>query len=122
MVTGHGITVAREALPFGVQGVSMGGRILLRPDLTPAQAFAVLVHEYSHELLHRNQRTASKTVRETEAEAIAYVVCRAVGLDPTTACADYIQLYRGNSETLAASLQIIQQTASGIIVHVRSSD
>lgn len=70
MVAGHGITLAGAALPAGVQGASTGGRILLRPDLTPAQAFAVLVHEYSHELLHRNRRGACKTVLETEAEAI----------------------------------------------------
>ena len=32
-----------------------------------------------------------------------------------TRSADYIQLYRGDTETLAESLEIIQKTASGIV-------
>ena len=78
-------------------GVSFGGRILLRDDLAPAVEFAVLVHEIAHELLHRGERRAavSKTARETEAEAVAFVVSRAIGLDTNTAAADYIKLYSG---------------------------
>lgn len=55
-------------------GASMKGRILLRDDLSPAAEFSVLVHEVAHELLHGGDRrsTTSKTVRETEAEAVAF--------------------------------------------------
>lgn len=52
-------------------GASLKGRILLRDDLSAAVTFSVLVHEVAHELLHSGDRraAASKTVRETEAEA-----------------------------------------------------
>jgi len=70
----------------------------------------------AHELLHQGDgRPGSRTVRETEAEAVAFVVCEAVGLQANGAAADYIQLYQGDSKTLAASLERIQRTAAGII-------
>jgi hypothetical protein len=54
-------------------------------------------------------------VRETEAEAVAYVVNNAVGLDVSTASADYIQLHSGDRSTLAESLGYVQQTANKIL-------
>jgi antirestriction protein ArdC len=98
-------------------GRSHGGRISLREGLAPAAEFSVLVHELAHELLHRRdgQERPSKTVRETEAEAVAFVVCQAIGLETGTAASDYIQLYDGDTKTLGASLDRIQKTAAAII-------
>jgi len=53
--------------------------------------------------------------RKTEAEAIAFVVSKAVGLETGTAAADYIHLYHGNASLLAESLEVIQK-ASAIIL------
>jgi hypothetical protein len=68
-------------------------------------------------LIHKSERRTSttKTVRETEAEAIAFVVSKAVGLETGTASADYIQLYHGKASLLAESLEVIQK-ASGVIL------
>lgn len=116
-VAACGITFDRSDVPFGADGVSTGGRIAVRPGLTPAEEFAVTVHELAHELLHRGEdrKTLSKTVRETEAEAVAFVVSTAIGLDTGTAASDYIQLYNGDTDTLSASLDRIQRTASAIL-------
>jgi hypothetical protein len=54
-------------------------------------------------------------VRETEAEAVAFVVCHAIGLDTNTSSTDYIQLHAGDRTTLAESLALVQQTASLIL-------
>jgi len=80
----------------------------------------VLVHEIAHELLHTGDRRAntSKTVRETEAEAVAFVVSHAIGLNTSTAASDYIQLYSGNKETLLGSLELIQRAATEILAVV----
>ena len=98
-------------------GVSYGGRIAILPGQSKAEEFSTLVHEGAHEMLHRaGRRTATtKTVRETEAEAVAFVIGKAVGLITGTASADYIQLYHGNASLLAESLEVIQQTASIIL-------
>jgi hypothetical protein len=54
-------------------------------------------------------------VRETEAEAVAFIVGQAVGLEMGTASSDYIQLYKGNAALLAESLQVIQRTSAVIL-------
>jgi hypothetical protein len=77
----------------------------------------VLVHEIAHELLHTGDRRAetSKTVRETEAEAVAFVVSHAIGLSTSTAASDYIQLYSGDKDTLLGSLDLIRRAATEIL-------
>jgi len=68
-------------------------------------------------MLHQDpaNRPQEKTVREAEAEAVAYVVCQGIGLDANTASSDYIQLYDGDKKTLMASLERIQRTAAEIL-------
>jgi hypothetical protein len=109
------LTYDRAIAP--ARGMSSGGKITLLPDLSPAEHLAVLVHELGHELLHRGDRrpATTHTIRETEAEAVAYVVSTAIGLDTSTSCSDYIQLHSGDKTTLAESLTFIQQTASIIL-------
>lgn len=115
-VAERGIQLDNDDLPGSADGVSRGGRISIRPGLEPAHEFAVIVHELAHELLHRGEnRPQSKTVRETEAEAVAFVVSQAIGLDASSAARDYIQIYDGKTETLAQSLDRIQHVAAEII-------
>ena len=98
-------------------GMSYGGKIVLLPGQSKAEEFATLVHELAHEMLHKAERRTqtTKTVRETEAEAIAFVVSKAVGLQTGTASADYIQLYHGNASLLAESLEVIQKASAVIL-------
>ena len=81
------------------------------------------MHELAHEMLHKAERRTSttKTVRETEAEAIAFVIGKAVGLETGSASADYIQLYHGNASLLAESLEVIQQASAVILAVLESS-
>jgi hypothetical protein len=98
-------------------GMSYGGKIAILPGQAAAEEFSTLIHEASHELLHKStRRTATtKTVRETEAEAIAFVVSQTIGLDAGRASADYIHLYHGNAALLAESLEVIQRTSALIL-------
>jgi hypothetical protein len=98
-------------------GTSSGGKITLLPGQSLAAEFVTLSHELAHELMHRTERRSatSKCVRETEAEAVAYVVSQAIGLETISAAKDYIQLYNGDANLLIESLEIIQSTANSIL-------
>lgn len=112
----------RIALEFSediapARGTSEGGKITLLPGQTPAEEFATLAHEVAHELMHRDERrsSTSKRVRETEAEAVAFVVCNAIGLETGSAAQDYIGLYGGDAKLLGESLEYVQRTATQIL-------
>ena len=98
-------------------GMSYGGKIVLLPGQSTAEEFSTLVHELAHEMLHKAERrtATTKTVRETEAEAIAFVVGQTIGLNTGRASADYIHLYHGNAALLTESLEVIQKTSAVIL-------
>jgi hypothetical protein len=112
-----GIQLVYNANIAPALGMSYGGRIAILPGQTKAEEFSTLVHEAAHEMLHKAERrtATTKTVRELEAEAVAFVVGKAVGLVNETASADYIHLYQGNASLLAESLEVIQQTSSTLL-------
>ena len=120
----HGIALEYDRNIAPARGMSSGGKVTLLPDLPPAEHFAVLAHEIAHELLHRRDRRkgTTHTVRETEAEAVAFVVSSAIGLDTNTSSSDYIQLHAGDQSTLAEFLAVIQHTAAGILEAVHGPD
>jgi hypothetical protein len=99
------------------RGLSFGGKITLLSGMQPAEEFSTLVHEIAHEMLHRGERRTltTKQVRETEAEAVAFVVCQSVGLQTGTASTDYIQLWHGDAKLLQESLEVVQRTAAVIL-------
>ncbi|MGO4214364.1 ArdC family protein, partial [Terriglobus sp. YAF25] len=116
-LTSKGIQLVYNPNIAPALGMSYGGRIAILPGQSKAEEFSTLVHEAAHELLHKAERrtATTKTMRELEAEAVAFVVGKAVGLKNESASADYIHLYQGNASLLAESLEVIQHTANLIL-------
>ncbi len=113
----QGISVEYSSEIAPARGTSSGGCIKLLPGQSEAEEFFTLAHELAHELLHRGDRrgTTSRRIRETEAEAIAFVVCHAVGLETGSAASDYIQLWNGDAKVLTESLGYVRQAASQML-------
>ena len=72
---------------------------------------------HAHELLHRGDRrtNTSRSARDTEAEATAFVVCQAIGLETNSAASHYIQLSKGEAQFLVESHGYIRQAASAML-------
>jgi len=118
-VASRSIQLEYSGAIYPAQGQCSPGKIVLLPGQTPAEEFATLAHETGHALLHGQARRSetTKTVRETEAEAVAFVVCEAIGLKAQNS-ADYIQLYSGDKETLAESLEQVQRASAEILAAI----
>jgi hypothetical protein len=102
------------------KGTAIPGKITLLPGQAPAELFSTCIHELAHCCLHQTARRAetTKRIRETEAEAVAFVVCSAIGLRTGTASQDYVGLYGGDAKLLTESLEYVQQTANRILTAV----
>lgn len=115
-IAAQGIAIDEVDDLDGALGTSAGGRIQIVKGLAPAEEFAVLAHEFAHELLHHAaDRPNARDTRELEAEGVAFIVGEAVGLDVARASTDYIHLYRGDREALMASLDRIRSAAATIL-------
>ena len=96
---------------------------------TPAgDTLSLLLHSHHRFLAFLQRRTGSRETAEellqsafAKAEAVAFVVSRAIGLECGTHASDYIQLYQGDSNTLCSSLSLIQSTAGGILKELLST-
>ena len=122
-VAQRGIQLEYSDTIYPAQGQCSPGKIVLLPGQSAAEEYATLAHETAHSLLHMQERRAetTKRVRETEAEAVAFVVCEAIGLKAASS-ADYIQLYSGDKETLAESLEHVQRASSEILTAIMLTD
>ena len=119
----HSIQLEYSDSIYPAQGQCSPGKITLLPGQPPAEEFATLAHEVAHSLLHQQERRAetTKRTRETEAEAVAFVVCEAIGLKAENS-ADYIQLYSGDKDTLTESLEHVQRASAEILAAITPSD
>jgi N-terminal domain of anti-restriction factor ArdC len=108
---------------YPAQGQCTAEKITLLPGQSAAEEFNSLAHEVAHSLLHFTERRGetTKRVRETEAEAVAFVICEAIGLKAQNS-ADYIQLYSGDKETLVSLFECIQRTSTEILAAIVPSE
>lgn len=112
----EGITLEYTDSIAPALGTAFGTTIRILPGQSEAEELTTLIHEAAHVALKHGTRrtTTTKTVRETEAEAVAFVVAQGIGINAAQS-ASYIQLYHGNAALLLESLEKVQQTAAVIL-------
>jgi hypothetical protein len=118
-ISAQGIALEYDESIAPALGAAFGNTIRLLPGQADAETFTTLAHELAHLMLkHGERRTAiTKTVRETEAEAVAFVVAQGIGLKSEQS-SSYIQLYHGNAALLMESLEAVQQTSAVILAAI----
>lgn len=108
--------LALEERPLGpIDGCTDGRRITLNTQRTLEVRACTLVHELAHAILHFVTPRPAETLRETEAEGVAYVVASALGIPTTHASVDYIRAWRGTPDSLRDSLERIRATANRVL-------
>lgn len=120
VATRRGITVQFVNLPAGHYGSSKGGAIEIATGHSTGQQAKSCAHELAHEMMHRQadgqvDAAVSREIRELEAEAVAYVVCRHFGLDVGLRASRYIAHWGGDAKKLGSSLTRISKAARELI-------
>ena len=106
-----GIKVQIKSIGRDIQGVSMGGKVIL----DPGAGTKTLIHEIAHEFLHHVKGVlTSATTRELEAEIVAYVVAKHFGIDGLSS-PNYNALHGAKAEMIMEHLERIRNTAVEII-------
>lgn len=94
-------------------------RICIRGGMSEAQTFKTLVHETAHSILHcegGEQFDADRDVREVQAEGVAFVVCKALGIDTEDYSLGYVAAWSGlDSKAVLKQLEVIRKTAGAIL-------
>ena len=107
-----GIQVLVNHIGRDIQGVSIGGKIIL----DPGAGTKTLIHEIAHEMLPHGLELlqTDPAIRELEAESVAYVVGKAFGLNGLTS-PNYVALHGADSAMIMDHLERIRSTAAEII-------
>jgi len=105
----RGITIQDN--PVRGKGSSAGGTIKIAPDT----GTLTLIHEIAHELLHQDkEEMITRQDAEIEAEAVAFVVGSAFGLQ-SEASPNYLALWAVDPEAIAARANRIRSASIEII-------
>lgn len=101
------------------RGYSAGGKIGLK-----TKAVKTLIHEIAHELLHwrEGDRPESRTVREIEAEMVAYIICKRLGIDVSDTSAVYLANWGADAKAIRQSTGRIERAVSEISEFIFSDD
>src|SRR5918996_1360918 len=105
-VADEGFSLRREAIARSARnGYADFERhlVVVRDDLSGAQAAKSLIHELAHVLLHQDTDLSERDIAEVEAESVAFVVSRALGLDTSDYSFPYVARWGGGDAELVAA-------------------
>lgn len=112
MIVGEGFNFGRARLsgPNGVTNPTTR-TVVVDVRLEPAQRTKTTVHELAHVLMHSGTDSFECRGRvEVEAESVAFVVCRAAGLDPSAYSVPYVAGWAHDTEDPARTLLVTAET------------
>lgn len=101
----------------GLNGICyFGKKIVINTGMSQMQNIKTMIHEITHEILHRNSDIDNNT-REVEAESVAYAVCSYFSIDSSDFSFGYVADWSKGKQLdiLRSSLETITKTANEII-------
>ena len=130
---GIGFRVERPwSLESGANGdtVHAAGLIRVATNNDGAQQVKTLAHEIGHALLHDPEVTSTgdlaRGLKELEAESVAYVICRAIGMETGDYSFGYVVGWSGGGEQAVAGIKSsttrIQRAAAAVLKTFESEE
>jgi rhodanese-related sulfurtransferase len=91
--------------------------VLVADDLEPPQALKTLFHEWGHvELDHEHRSDVERSLKEVEAESVAYLLSQTVGLDSGAYSVPYITVWaHGDIATVRRAAEQVLATTSRLV-------
>ena len=92
-------------------------KIMIKENMSEMQTIKTLLHEIAHAELHTTKDGKSRSVKEIEAESVAFIVTSYYGIDTSDYSFGYVAGWSSDKELeeLKDSLNIIQKAASILI-------
>lgn len=89
-------------------------KIELDSSLPPTEKVAVCVHEMAHSRMHQNGANMPRRLKEVQAETVAYIVNKSLGIDTETSSFNYIANWMGSRKMseIKQSLDLINDEAT----------
>jgi hypothetical protein len=130
---GIGFRVERPwSLVSGANGDTdhAAGLIRVATNNDGAQQVKTLAHEIGHALLHgpdaTSTRDLARELKELEAESVAYVICRALGMETGDYSFGYVVGWSGGGEQAVAGIKAsttrIQRSAAAVLATFESDE
>ena len=120
-IEGKGYTVSIADDLDGAYGVTMpeSKRVRVLGTLSTGHTLKTLIHESAHIALHTEDAfnyVAHRGIAETEAESVAYVVAKSLGLDTTDYSVPYVSNWANHigASDITGKVQAVKQTASRV--------
>lgn len=87
-------------VPGGAKGCCdhMQGQITIKEGLSETQQIKTLIHEAAHSRLHSIDCDKSREQKEIEAESVAYIVCRRLGINTDDYSIPYVASWTADIE------------------------
>ena len=113
-----GIEVIETEETQGAEGISLGGKILIKESLNYNNRLLTLIHELTHEMLDKGENSdrehTTKEIRELRAESSSYIVGQYIGIDnPFTS--DYLIMYKADEKSFREHIEKIVSASNNII-------
>lgn len=122
LTTLAGIKVEFENIAGGANGYynRVENRIAIQENMPEAMTIKTLVHEIAHSILHKDAfMNISREVKEMQAESVAYMVCKGLGIDTDQYSFEYVASWaQADLKTLNQQMDIVRKTADHIIESV----
>lgn len=98
--------------------------IVIKEGMSQVHTIKTLVHELTHSLLHSKESKITRGQKEIEAESVAYIVTKYLGIDTSDYSFGYVAGWSSSKEheQLKESLKTISKTAKEIIVKLEEKE